>query len=259
MSAPLKTFSFPVLFLVLAVGCSSAQTHRQLRFGANSKVTPKQLPQDPLEREASSLVHLQCEFLAPAWDLFKCSDATNDLLLKHKGKRFLMRDLHDLYGRVDISNCERAVAFVRIRTSPATYAGFEKLRHEVMAREAMDAKAVFGDAGLANRLARFPFEGPFGLASRRTLKRANIPEASCTQVGSDFQVTRVLLVPASPGLRLVYVTEKVGKDGSYSVSEKPFKTDAAIPWDILDLNVAKRSPSSLSIKPTDLAPTQKGP
>ena len=144
-------------------------------------------------------------------------------LVLPNGKMARVDRLSRLRGWVEIDTPEQALAFCRLKTSPATYFPWDddngKCELEIVAKEQVTTAFCFGDERWTQALRGSRYSGHYGvLASKADFARLGIEPAEARATSDGYEVRRALLAEdlKTDELRMAKVVESVGHDGSYA-------------------------------------------
>lgn len=150
----------------------------------------------------------------------------NERLFLRKGERTMyVHTLAALRGLVSVRSVEEAVAFARLRTSPATFHAFHPdLWVEILPVSLITKESCYGDKEQAEHLVRTHRTGLLGIVSDGVWKALNIAPLACFAEGSGYIVRRSIVSfdqsVADTSPKLLAVKEWIGKDGDYRELER---------------------------------------
>jgi len=153
---------------------------------------------------------------------------------------FPVRGLDDFRGAVKLSSSKDALAFVRLRTSPVTCRTFgidSDVWCEIV--EASTLRADFCLGQMDSKGFRGEFSGGyFGGVSHKTFLACRLAKPVIKKDGSNFIVSRYVVIWTGNRPKTFKVGEEVSQDGEYRViSSEPLRTPEVLhlQWYLPDL------------------------
>jgi len=146
------------------------------------------------------------------------------LLFADGNKNRKVSDLNDLEGKLTLRNAADALAYVRIRSNPATFRFFWQPMQilEILPKEKLPPNAFGGDKVVLIRTTAMYKLGAYGIMPQKNLASWGYKPPTVTRIANTFTIHRWVLygqLAYSPGLS----TETVTTDGHYTLSVKPMK------------------------------------
>jgi len=133
-----------------------------------------------------------------------------------------IRNLNELRGNVKIDTCQKALSFVRLRTSPRTFHAFISSGRlpelEVISRREVNSTYLYGDRIYLSSAMHAP-SGYAGIVSDEHARCLRLQPALCVRTDHGYRIERTMFSEHRQSREASFnrVFERVGYDGRYKV------------------------------------------